>query len=673
MNLVRPEVPAELGAIVAKMMAKDPVKRYQKPIEVAQALAPFFVKSGLKGSPAAPAVSADVVVPKRSETMAPMPVATPVRLPTMVANPFSLAPEAAVKTPSPTKPRAIAPRWIKPLLFVAAGLVFLGLLLWVGGIILRVPTKDGTLVVEVHVNEPTPDVFVDGEKVVTVKWTKAGKKAEIRVKPGTQKVEVKKDGFTVEGGELTLQEGGSRILSARFEPRPMPALIPVPPPVVKDTPPPIVKDTPPPVVKDTPPPKKEIAKIPIVPAPGIDPNVRKAFIKGGDWKIDGDELIQEKSGDGEIVFGDITWTDYTFSCESQWIDGNPEHGMAFRYNPAGREVFFMGGWGNKECCATMIRGAKFTKQRRRGNGAVTRNAWNRLSVLVRGRHCECYRDGNLILQFDDINPNDLQGQVSLYSHGNTRFRNIRVIDPKGKVLFDGMPEAPGIKKIALEKVAAPVAPFQWPADKLAAGQIAAPDLSGYKPFRDSDFAATNPDTKALVLPIPGGYWFRNAGGFTDMNLRDFACEVIARKTGQDQAAWGVELNLPDKEPDRRGVSVKIMPFKGLDVMRSGDPPNRPYLNLKAHSAIREVSEWNRLLCVYRGRRLEVYVNDKAVTNPIEIDDIPTPSYIRHQRWSIGKAGGAQLEIQRFRIWDVTSLPSLEERAGQAKIEIKGVP
>ena len=31
LNLVRPEVPAELAAVVAKMMAKDPATRYQTP------------------------------------------------------------------------------------------------------------------------------------------------------------------------------------------------------------------------------------------------------------------------------------------------------------------------------------------------------------------------------------------------------------------------------------------------------------------------------------------------------------------------------------------------------------------------------------------------------------------------------------------------------------------
>jgi tRNA A-37 threonylcarbamoyl transferase component Bud32 len=38
---VRPDVPAGLSALVARMMSKDPAARYQTPIEVARALAPF--------------------------------------------------------------------------------------------------------------------------------------------------------------------------------------------------------------------------------------------------------------------------------------------------------------------------------------------------------------------------------------------------------------------------------------------------------------------------------------------------------------------------------------------------------------------------------------------------------------------------------------------------------
>ncbi len=46
LNIIRPDVPAELSALVAKMMAKDPARRFQTPGEVAQALTPFFKKGG---------------------------------------------------------------------------------------------------------------------------------------------------------------------------------------------------------------------------------------------------------------------------------------------------------------------------------------------------------------------------------------------------------------------------------------------------------------------------------------------------------------------------------------------------------------------------------------------------------------------------------------------------
>ena len=46
-NVLRPEVPAAVAGVVARMMAKTPAERYQKPAEVAHALAPI-VKAGAK-------------------------------------------------------------------------------------------------------------------------------------------------------------------------------------------------------------------------------------------------------------------------------------------------------------------------------------------------------------------------------------------------------------------------------------------------------------------------------------------------------------------------------------------------------------------------------------------------------------------------------------------------
>ena len=69
LNLVRPEVPVELAAVVAKMMAKEPRRRFQTPGEVAQALAPFF-KTGSVGARASNAEMSQVGQPERETGMA---------------------------------------------------------------------------------------------------------------------------------------------------------------------------------------------------------------------------------------------------------------------------------------------------------------------------------------------------------------------------------------------------------------------------------------------------------------------------------------------------------------------------------------------------------------------------------------------------------------------------
>ena len=50
LNLVRPEVPVELAAVVAKMMAKEPDRRFQTPAEVARGARAVFQDDGLGGA-----------------------------------------------------------------------------------------------------------------------------------------------------------------------------------------------------------------------------------------------------------------------------------------------------------------------------------------------------------------------------------------------------------------------------------------------------------------------------------------------------------------------------------------------------------------------------------------------------------------------------------------------
>ena len=57
LNLVRPEIPVELAALVAKMMAKEPAGRFQTPGEVAHALSPFFKPATLQSPGSSAGVS----------------------------------------------------------------------------------------------------------------------------------------------------------------------------------------------------------------------------------------------------------------------------------------------------------------------------------------------------------------------------------------------------------------------------------------------------------------------------------------------------------------------------------------------------------------------------------------------------------------------------------------
>jgi hypothetical protein len=216
LNLVRPEVPEELAAIVRKMMAKDPAQRYQTPLALMQALA-AFVEQGANGG-GAPQSSPD------------LPADTPDGVGTQGAKPLppgrEATPPVTGETLTESRPKPIGVRRLsggepsskrKWLIggAVALGVLLIGLVALGAGGVFRLKTPNGTLVVEVNV--PNPDVYVDDEKM-TVSWDEGGKRAEIRVQADTpHQVKVTKDGFAAFGEQVALSEGQRRVLLARLE------------------------------------------------------------------------------------------------------------------------------------------------------------------------------------------------------------------------------------------------------------------------------------------------------------------------------------------------------------------------------------------------------------------------------------------------------------------------
>jgi serine/threonine protein kinase len=220
----RSDVPPGLTAVVAKMMAKAPQERYQTPIEVAQAILPFLKASG-KGSsagvtPARPSPTATAVAVRMDQPQRPVEaLADPVRQETVGEGPATIGEARRRLAPQPpSTPAPIPAGGKRKWLLVGAGLttaLLIGLVAWWAGSGVRVVTKDGVIVLE---NLPADaDVLVDGDKI-TVTWVKDGKQAEISVKPGKHQIVAKlRDGTTVVGEEVVIEEKGRVLLTARRE------------------------------------------------------------------------------------------------------------------------------------------------------------------------------------------------------------------------------------------------------------------------------------------------------------------------------------------------------------------------------------------------------------------------------------------------------------------------
>ncbi len=245
LSQVRPEVPAELAAVVARMLAKEPAQRFQTPLEVAEALAPF-VKQGAKpaakaGTPplgvGAPGggtmINADTNQIKKvlrdGGSKAPSPEA-PVRNP---ASPFadlgepSALPKKAKGARESTKPASAGWQLRWPVLAgVSVGVLLLALVgMWAAGVF-KVKTKDGTIVLENL--PPDAEVAVDGAKVAVK--TADGKAFEVRVDASRKKhrIEVKRDGFKTFGQEVEVDAGGRNSVLVRLEREAQPASLPKP-------------------------------------------------------------------------------------------------------------------------------------------------------------------------------------------------------------------------------------------------------------------------------------------------------------------------------------------------------------------------------------------------------------------------------------------------------------
>jgi formylglycine-generating enzyme required for sulfatase activity len=177
LNLARPEVPVELAALVAKMMAKEPKRRFQTPAEVSKALTPFFKPGTNPGSRQRPEISRVGQAVSSPQPIglgaAPARPATPGTIPAPAPRGTSKLEGVAresliefkqagtVKEPAPAveAPRRQRPPWVWPVIAAAFSFALITL-----GVIIYVTTDYGRI--KIIIDGPKADVQVDGQKVL---------------------------------------------------------------------------------------------------------------------------------------------------------------------------------------------------------------------------------------------------------------------------------------------------------------------------------------------------------------------------------------------------------------------------------------------------------------------------------------------------------------------------
>ncbi len=451
---LRMAIPESLSSIVSKMLAKDPLQRYQKPVEVAQALAPIIKlygkqkPTGVEAPPAPTTASSERPTRIAADTSRVNDLSKLTRRSASEAanraaqeSPFAgLRDDGAPKPKEPAKTPSVAakPVWQRLAVVTAISTATLGtlLLILLAGGAFRVKTKDSMIVLE---NLPADaDVLVDGS-TVTVK-SGNGNTFEVRVYPNKKhRLQIKKEGFSVFGEEVEVESGGRQLVVVR--------LVPLP----------------------------KIPEIP--PHPNDDSLDKSANVKSGSssdspdriaisnrkdvWVIDGDTLSMKikASWGNRILFGSPDWTDYTFSYEVMKLDDDEPFGAGGLFHAVDLDTrydFFYGGYAKGEWASLgwFVAGNEHLARDNDDASALckkikpmTSNTWHRFEITVNGGEITCRMNGVKYISYKDDTLKS--GRVGFRtSPGRFKFKNVKVVDPTGKVLWDGLPQVPDAKDSA---------------------------------------------------------------------------------------------------------------------------------------------------------------------------------------------------------------------------------
>jgi tetratricopeptide (TPR) repeat protein len=143
---------------------------------------------------------------------------------------------------------------------------------------------------------------------------------------------------------------------------------------------------------------------------------------------------------------------------------------------------------------------------------------------------------------------------------------------------------------------------------------------------------------------------------------DLACEAVARLHGQANDAWGILLT---GKPAGRALWVRLRGDGRVQVVRAPWAAKdfvAPAVPLPNRVTTRPIGEFNTLLVILRGGRLEIYVNGAAACAPVAL-----PPGFETSQAHIGlfqeRVRGAEVAFRRFSVWHTPRGTPAPGRAG----------
>lgn len=170
--------------------------------------------------------------------------------------------------------------------------------------------------------------------------------------------------------------------------------------------------------------------------------VRIAEHERSKWRVMNGYLEQTTQRDfAQIRFGDRNWSDYDFSIDFLRLKGDNQCGLLFLDDDEKRQgsIFGLGTHQNRFYSVEWRGKARPDAGWVQKPGGIPNGVWHQARVSMRAGHARCFLNGKLILECTiDSHKTGAVGLRTYWSY--YQFRNIKVTDPSGKVLLEGLPD-----------------------------------------------------------------------------------------------------------------------------------------------------------------------------------------------------------------------------------------